>query len=374
MKILIFLLALLTSGFCSAGAAVVRYVSPAAAGDGRGGSAANAADFLDAKFWSEVQNALKKESVTVKFIAGDYVRAYTEKPLILDKMGNPNNILVLEGEPLRTVFTVPEGKAEKPVIIDVKNSENIQILNFSFTGSGKLGYALRITSTGNGITKNILVKDCQWTDMRGIIYGATGAHQKGTSDITYKNCTFKRVGIDSHSHFMYHAYSSSNITVLDSYFEDCTGDYVRFRANCDYGTVKGSTFVRNEKFPVYPFISVPLFNNVDPGDETFATNYTFTGNKFKNTKNAIAFHHYGFDPAGYNYLLNEQEGNILTTGTDEQKRNLLLNNFKINLDRVKVAKNTYSEITSKVVVGSFPNYGAKTRGWKGWADISSLIN
>jgi hypothetical protein len=372
MKTLLLTLGL-TIGFLTAGATIIKYAGPATSGDGSGSSITNTADFLDDKFWAAVQTFLKKEAVTVKFSPGDYLRAYTEKPLILDKIGNAKNLLSLEGVAQQTLFTVPNGYAKKAVIIEVRNSENITIRNFSFSGSGSLGYALRITSTTGNATKNIRVEDCSWTDMRGIIFGTTGAHQKGTSNITYKNCTFKRVGVDSHSHFMYHAYHSSHINVLDCYFEDCTGDYVRFRANCDYGTVKGSTFVRNKEFPVYPFISIPLFNNIAPGDEIFATHYAFTGNSFKNTKNAIAFHHYGFDPAGYHYLLTAAEGNALTTGTDEQKKNILLNNFKINLEEVTISNNNYSDVTSHLVVGSFPTYGAVTQGWKGWADISSLI-
>jgi hypothetical protein len=352
-------------------AALVKYVAPVATGDGSGKTAEDAADFLHHRFWVDVQTALKKQPVTVKFLGVDYLRAYTEKPLVIEKMGNAKHLLMLEGTP-NTLFTVPTGHSKKSVLIDLINAENIQIKQFHFTGNGSLGYALRITSTSGNTTKNILIEDCTWTDMRGIIYGATGAHQKGTSNITYRNCTFKRVGVDSHSHFMYHSYHASNIQVLNCHFEDCTGDYVRFRANCDYGTVKGSTFVRNQNFPVYPFISVPLFNNIDPGDETFATNYTFTGNVFKNTKNAIAFHHYGFDPAGFKYLLTASEGNLLTSGTDQQKRKLLLDNFKINLEKVKVSNNDYTEVAAHVVVGSFPRYGAITKGWNGWADISAL--
>lgn len=351
----------------------VKYVAPRPLGDGSGISAANAADFLDNGFWNALQELLKKQSVTVKFTDGDYARAYTERPLVLDKMGHPENLLSLEGEGKGALFNVPTGYPKKAVLVDLKNSQNILIRNLHFTGSGSLGYALRISSASGNTTKNIRVEDCSWIDMRGIIFGTTGVHQKGTSNVTYKNCTFKRVGVDSHSHFMYHAYHSSNINVLDCYFEDCTGDYVRFRANCDFGTVKGSTFIRNEAFPVYPFISVPLFNNVDPGDETFATNYVFTGNTFKNTKNAIAFHHYGFDPAGYHYLLTTAEGADLTTGTAEKKKGILLNNFKIDLERMTIRNNNYTDVDSHVVVGSFPTYGAVTKGWKGWADISSLI-
>jgi len=340
---------------------------------GSGNSVGDAADFLNADFWKDVNILLKRESVTVKFLPGDYRRAYLERPLLITAFGNRKNRLVLEGENLKTVFTVPEGSKEKPVLIQLKDSQNITIRNMSFTGNGKLGYALRITSTKEGETKNILIENCRWTDMRGIVYGATGCHQPGTRDVTYKNCVFKRIGIDSHSHHMYHAHGAVRIQVLDSHFEDCTGDYVRFRDNCDFITVKGSTFIRNSNFPVYPFISVPLFNNVDPGDESFSSNYSISENSFKNTRYAIAFHNYGYSFPGFNYLLTEQEGNVLVNGGILERKNLLKNNFGIDVEKIGIAKNQYSDITFKVGMGTFARYGAPSRGFNGWGDISSLF-
>lgn len=355
------------------GSAATRYVAPDKRGDGSGLTAAHAADFLDAGFWAGIQTLLQKEAVTVTFTGGDYRRAYTEKALILADMGNRKNRLVLEGEGDRTIFPVPVGYTQQPVLMVVKNTRNVVIRNFNFTGSGKLGYALQITSGEGGTTSNILVEDCSWTDMRGIIFGATGAHQPGTSAITYSRCTFKRVGIDSHSHFMYHAHHASSVQVTACYFEDCTGDFVRFRDHCDYGSVTNSTFIRTGIFPVYPFISVPLFNNIDPGDETFATHYTFTGNRFRNTRYAIAFHHYGFDPAGKHYLLTAAEGAILENGQPDERKKLLLQQFGINTDAIKIRNNKNEQITGLVMIGSFPRYGAASKGWSGWSDISMFF-
>ncbi|WP_300598393.1 right-handed parallel beta-helix repeat-containing protein [Niabella sp.] len=352
------------------GNAATRYAAPGKQGDGSGLTAGQAADFLDAGFWTGIQSLLQKEAVTVKFSGGDYRRAYTEKAWILAEMGNERNRLILEGEAGQTVFTVPVGYQQQPVLILIRNTRNLVIRNFSFTGNGKLGYALQITSGKEGTTRDIRIENCSWTDMRGIIYGATGAHQPGTAAITYKGCRFKRVGIDSHSHFMYHAHHASNIQVTDCYFEDATGDYVRFRDHCDYGSVTNSTFVRTGMFPAYPFISVPLFNDIDPGDETFATHYTFTGNRFRNTRYAIAFHHYGFDPAGKHYLLSAAEGAILDNGQPAEKKKLLLQQFGIRTDAIKIRNNINEQITGRVVMGSFPRYGAASKGWSGWGDIS----
>ncbi|WP_026903081.1 right-handed parallel beta-helix repeat-containing protein [Pedobacter glucosidilyticus] len=357
--------------FKAAQADIVKYVAPK--GTGKGTQISDPADFLNPDFWESIQKQLAKESITIKFLAGDYVRAFIEKPLLLKNMGHSKNKLILEGESQKTIFSVPVGYPKKPVLIDVINAQNISFKNFNFTGDGSLGYALRITSTKGNTTKNILVENCSWMDMRGIIYGATGAHQEGTSHITYKNCVFKRIGVDSHSHFMYHSYWASHIKVLNCYFEDCTGDYVRFRAHCDYGTVQNSTFVRTSSFPVYAFISVPLFNDVDPGDETFATHYNFTNNSFTNTQDAIAFHHYGYNPKQKNYLLTAAEAELLNNGKMADKREILAKNFDINTDNILIKENKTTQVKRTVVMGSFARYGATSKGWTGFADISELF-
>jgi len=355
------------------------YVSYKQIGAGTGDSKVNAADFLDDSFWKGINKQLEKQSVKVVFLEGNYQRTFTQKPLKIEGLGNPKHLLILEGVPDKTWFTADpnEFSGERSVLVDIVNSQNLQISNFSFKGNGKLGYALRITSTKGNETKNILVNDCLWTDMRGIIYGTTGVHQKGTKNVTYKNCTFKRVGIDSHSHHIYNAYNPSYIYVIDSHFEDCTGDYVRFRDSTDYCVVKGSKFVRNKDFPSYPFISMPNFNKVRA--ESFASNYAFYDNDFINNGdnvivNAIVLHHYGHNRPGFNYLLTKEEGNVLTKGTAVEKKKLLAENFGIDTDRIRVYNNRYSNnIQNKVAVGSFPTYGAESKGWKGFGDIYSTV-
>lgn len=358
---------------------VVQYVSYEKIGKGTGDSKEDAADFLNTSFWEKVNASLKKQPVKVSFLEGDYKRAFTHKPLTLKEIGNPENTLVLEGIEGKTIFSAnPSEYAEtRSVMVDIVNSQNIEINNFAFTGNGKVGYALRITSNSDKETKNILVKNCSWTDMRGIIYGTTGVHQKNTKYVTYLNCVFKRVGIDSHSHHIYNAYNPSHIYVINSHFEDCTGDYVRFRDSTDNCVVSGSKFVRNNDFPTYPFISMPNFNKARA--ESFASNYAFFNNDFinngdKELVNGIVLHHYGFNRPGFNYLLTPEEGRILEKGSDTEKRQLLLNNFGIKPDLIRVYNNRYSgKIKNKVAVGSFPAYGAESKGWKGFGDIYNIV-
>ncbi len=360
---------------------VFQYVSSARQGDGSGNAPKNAADFLSSPFWEKISQLIMKSPVRVLFAEGDYSRAFTQRALILNDTGNSKNRLTLEGVEGKTIFNVPEGFPQKGTLFDIRNAQNIHLKNFYFTGDGLLGYALRITSDASKTTKDILIENCSWIDMRGIIYGAAGAHQEGTNYVTYLNCTFKRIGIDSHSHHIYNAYGAAHVSVIDCHFEDCTGDYVRFRDHMDYGIVKGSTFIRNQGFDGKVFISVPLFNSRPPaGDEYFPTNYSFTNNNFTNnasanTANAITFYHMGFTPPKWNYLLTVEEGNILQTGSVTAKKALLLSNFGIDADKVRISGNMYSsKIITKVALGTFAGYGADTKGFSGWGDITNLFN
>ena len=374
MREMVLLLCLTICINLTAYAQIIRFVANSISGAGNGSSATDAADFLSDAFWADIQGLLQKQPVTVKFAAGDYVRAYTEKSLTLNGLGHARNQLILEGDLNSTIFTAPTGYGDKNIILSISNSQNITVKNFRFTGNGSINYVSRVTSGSGKTSRNILLENCHWEDMRGIIYGASGTSQSTTSYVTYKNCTFKRIGLNSGSHMIYNAYDSHHITIIDSHFEDCTGDYIRFRDNLDYATVKGSTFVRNPGFVDYPFISMPLFNDVDPGDEIFASNYSFTNNSFTNATTAISFYSSGFDPIGRNHLLTSQEGAILIGGSVQQKKELLLNNFKINSELIRINNNTYNSITKEVLIRSVTAYGSVSKGWTGEANISNLFN
>src|SRR5690606_8003600 len=276
-------------------AQVSRFVAPNGVGKADGGTPKDAADFLDDKFWTNVQQALQKQSVTVNFADGDYQRAYTEKTFTLQDIGHPIHRLILEGTP-QTIFAVPGGHEYKPLMVSIKDAVNITIRNFHFTGAGSVRYVLRVSSTPKKGTKNILIENCSWIDMPGVVAGAAGTLHETTSHITFKNCTFKRIGTKT-GLMIYNAHHSHHLRVIDSYFEDCPGDFVRFRDKVDYVLVSGSTFVRT-KLPrrLRAFISMPVFNRDEGRIETFGTHYAFVNNTFvdDNTiRSAIAFHHYG---------------------------------------------------------------------------------
>jgi hypothetical protein len=381
-KLFLFLFWVFT--YLYSGAQTVRYVAPTAIGNGNGLSASNAADFLEKIFWKNIQDLLASQPVIVEFLGGDYSRAYTENALMIANMGDARNTLLLEGNPLNTtIFTLPVTDSPtkaRPHVIEINNSVNITLKNFHFTGGGTINNVLNITSTPGHTTYNILIENCTWTDIKGVIYGATGATRKGTYHITFKNCTFKQVGRNSASHMIYNAYGSHHISVINSYFEDCTGDYIRFRDKCDYGIVKGCTFVHSWNVANVKFISMPLFNDGKPfpGDESFATNYAFTDNSFNSkvtSVTAIAFYSKGYTAPGYNYLLNPAEGAILAEGNHQQKKMLLERNFGIFPEKVRMFNNTYAGLAdSAVILSTMAGYGAESKGWTGSGTITDLIN
>jgi hypothetical protein len=360
-------------------AQTIRYVSANSLGNGSGLSTANAADFLSTGFWSDIQTLLATQPVTVKFIRGNYSRAYTEKSLTIGNMGNPSNKLLLEGEVDSALFIAPTGYAKKSQLVKIINSVNVTVKNLHFKGNGSTNYVLNITTDIGKKTSHISVENCTWSDMRGIVYGATGATQVGTSHITFKNCTFKRVGLSAGSHMIYNAYGSNHIMVINCHFEDSPGDYVRFRDKCDYAIVKGCTFIHPQNIPSVKFISMPLYNDGIPtiGNESFGTNYSFTDNSFNSTFTNIYtffFSNTGYTAPQFNYLLTPEEGNILTNGTNAQKKALVETNFGIFPDKVRIYNNTYSGVASNVYLGSYVNFGAISKGWTGKGDIQALIN
>lgn len=358
------------------------YVAPNASGNGDGMSEDNAADFLNLNFWKAINQSLSENAVTVNFLDGNYSRAYTEKPLVFDNFGNADNLLTLQGGE-GVLFDVPVDHRTKSYLIDFKGAQNVHIKAFHFSGDGEINYTMRFTKSKDETTetKNILIEGCTWKNMGGIIYGATGCQFETTHHITYQNCTFKQIGLNGGSHMIYNAYSPTYIQIIDSHFEDCTGDYVRFRDNADFGLVRNCTFIRNPEYPDRFFISVPVFNSREPvGDEYLATNYAFTGNQFlnkayTNTASAIAFYHSGFSPPEWQYLLNEAEGKTLKSGTPGEKRQLLQSHFGIDADKIRIQGNEYSvRVARQVSLYTHPNYGAESRGFSGWGNISNILN
>lgn len=372
----------------------VIYVAPEALGEADGSSPQNAAYFRDYATWSRVQRSLLASPVTVHFASGQYIFSIVPKDgrlrgtLRLEWMGNAVNQLVLEGED-GTVFTSdPAEPVKEQNTIDMLyfNGRNTVFRNLHFTGQQHMGYATRF------LGQDLLIEDCTWIDLPRVYYGATGTAYETSHHITFKDCVFKRVGLNSHAHMIYNAYGPKYVNVINSYFEDCSGEYVRFRDQTDYTVVYGNTFKSTGTYVAgnTPFISVPLFNDNDPkkpvanpryeyfGTHILVANNTFIypDNNTPGTRQVFRFLHRGFDPPGRHHLLNIDDAKVLINGSIEEKRTFMQTNLGIDGEQVHFYGNTYQGqgARNSITYDSAPDYGAVGRGWTSPIDITATVN
>jgi hypothetical protein len=390
------LLAVLVSSNTTSAADVAQsfYVAPEKAGDGSGESQATAAYFRDMDFWLSVQQAVQKGPVTVSFLGGEYVVSSDPKKamptLALADLGHKDHLLTLQGlDQEDVIFTRHPDDSKKgrtgPGLFKITRSENLVVRNFEFTAEHPIGYA-----THFGGNKNVVVEKCRWIDLPGVYYGATGTAGDSTDHVTFRDCVFQRVGSGGHAHMAYNAYDPKHIRFIRCHFEDCAGDYVRFRDGTDFGVVVGCTFkstgtYRNVNMP---FITVPLFNDDDPSKHKKSPNYEFFGTHFlifdntfhyanenpKGSRVALRFHHSGFDPPGRNHLLTTEQVRLFETGTAAEKKAFMRDNFGIDTEHVYFFDNRFIGVEPIVEYRSAAAYGAKSKGWSGSVDITDTIN
>ncbi len=410
--LLILIISLMVSGGISlASASQVQefYVAPELKGNGKGGDTENAAYFGNQQFWARVQSSLVKGPVTVNFLPGEYIigmepkqgepilgvipnifSVKTRDPLKLSNMGHNEHQLILQGmDEKGTVFmSDPDEPLQENKSFQLFNfkGKNTIIRNLHFTGAQYMGYVTRI----NG--ENILVENCSWIDLPRTYYGATGTVYDTTQYVIYKDCVFIRVGLDSHAHMSYNAYGSKHIYFINCYFEDCSGDYVRYRDKCDYGIVYGCTFKSTGTYvgANRAFISVPLFNDDDPEKNNPKANYEYFGTNFliaNNTfiypddysggqRRVLQFLHHGFDPPGRNYLLTTDEFLFLLQGSVEEKRTFMKDRLGLNWETIHFFNNEFKGWNNDgaILYESRPKYGATSRGWEGYLFITETVN
>ncbi|NLN18736.1 MAG: right-handed parallel beta-helix repeat-containing protein [Firmicutes bacterium] len=376
-------------------APLVLYAAPEVRGNGDGSGAENAAYFRDAKFWQSVNEALQTRPVTVNLLPGQYIFSKLAKgdqsrgTLRLTDFGHPDHRFVLQGLHREgTVFTTdPSEGADRSLAIDLLRftGTNAVFRNIHFTGQQFMGYATHF------VGKNILIEDCSFTDMPNCIYGASGTAYEDSEFVIWRNNLFKRVGFDSHCHMIYSAYGPQHVYVIGNHFEDCSGEYVRFRDRTDYAVVYGNTFVSTGTYGGNrPFVSVPLFNDDDPANpgpnprfEYFGTHMLVANNTFiypdddsPGDRRVFRFLQSGWDPPGRNLLLSVEEAHMLQSAPIEERKAFMLENFGIDTDRVFFSDNTVKgkNVTNSVFYISYASYSAPDRGWRGHIDITPTVN
>lgn len=334
----------------------------------------NPSTVLDATFWSGIQTMLQSNAVDVVFADGTYNITST---ITLSNIGNATKRLQLKANSVgAAVFT---GSIAK--LMSLNNCQNILIHRLKFTGAVS-EYALVIQRS-----PNITVAYCRFEDMPNLYYGAVGAHYATSNNIIIRQNQFSNIGVGSTAHMIYGAFGVKRLKIIENTFTDCSGSFVRFRGdNSTHGVVYGNTFNSTGTYMINGtgvnpiFVEVPVFNDVNPGDETFGTSFMVTKNNFnyatvgnQSTRFALAFHHSGFNPTGRTHLISTADAATLGTGTVNEKRAIM--SSKLGLDGAKIlyGGNNNVNLSTHVVYRCWEAYGA-TAPWTGVVSISSAVS
>jgi len=385
-----------------------RYVAPVAAGTGDALSPANPAKFNDTLFWANVKSQLNTRSVKVIFAEGHYLVNSRSDSLTLWYFQNTSNLLILEGEhPMGTIFT-KDNAAEDTMppnnssnaLVNLSYMENVILRHLHWEDSGTnmrqmTSSSLRISSSSNkdnpNQARNILIEGCSFVGLNRNVNGIQ-IFNRNTNHVTIKNCEFTRLGVDSSAQMICCAESPHALQVLDSYFQDCTGPYIRFRGGCQdgchQGLVDGNVFVSTQAYCNWPFIEQAALNWNGTMD-LMGTGFTFTNNQFAyfvptgnlvyQRSAAIWFHAQGFSPtdsAGkvWGYELTAPDASILHSTAISEKHTLIKDHYDIDFGvNTFISGNIRTGFHAfNVLLSSIPAYGSTDHGGAGDYEISDV--
>jgi hypothetical protein len=345
-------------------------------------------ELRDPAFWKTVAESLEREPADVAIRDGAYVAV---PAVSIVGAGHARNTLTIRAASAGKV-SFADAPADNPaaaarnVLVELRDCQNVTLREFTFTTPQPIASALAVQGC-----RNVRVEHCRFVDLPQAYYSAMSVTGEKTDGVVVRGCEFRRVGLDAHAHMIYGAYGVQRLGVVECAFEDCSGEFVRFRDESDRGVVFGCTFKSTGTYrnanPA--MISVPLFNDDDPAShpatpnyEYFGTHFIFANNRFEyaadkgrqDTRFAVSFSHSGFDPPGRRHLLTAAEGKTLKDGTPDERRGLLKANCGIELENVHVFGNVFEHVDRRLVFQSHPAYGAKSRGFAGVIDLSDLAN
>jgi hypothetical protein len=327
---------------------------------------------FNSTFWNNVQSALATGPVDIIFADGNYPLSST---LTMTNIGSTTNLLTLKTASTEggAIFT---GSIAN--LMYLNGCKNVKVLRLKFTGAAT-GYAMRISNS-----QDITVEKCFFMDLPSVGYGALGVHYGLTNRVLVKNSTFENVGYDSHAHMIYGAYGIQRLSLVGNTFKDCSGSFVRFRGDLsDKGVVYDNDFISTGTYltglnPI--FIEIPVFNDVNPGDEKMGTNFMITKNTFtygtvgsQTTRINVAFHSSGYNPTGRTYLISVADAGLLASGTVTQKRSVMSSQLGLDGDAIRFGGNTNTNVQYNVVYRCWNNYGS-AGPWTGIASIGSAVN
>ena len=371
MKKILLLLSIASCSVIACAAELTMYAAPEKAGKGDGSSPENAARLWDHKLWWRVKKALEKSPVTLQLLPGNY---YTELPakketsLVLRGVGTEKHLFTLRGAANNaSVFSRHPNDSKEingnlfGLIIIRSNSRNIVVDGLYFTGNGICSTALAISQS-----RDILIRNCVWKDLRGAYYAASGA-SSGSENIVWENCRFENVGYDVHAHMLYNTNSSRKLTIRNCTMIDSYGDFVRFRNKVDDVTVENCTFIDNGKYDSSPMLAFPIFVTeqvVKKGGEFFSTGLTVRNNRFEFKKKAnrnwmMCFHISGYNPPGREYLMSQKDIAAFNAMDRAAQRKFLDERMGLQTDRIRFENNTIINAEDTVVYECWPKYGSE---------------
>jgi hypothetical protein len=341
-------------------------------------------DLRDPAFWKTVAESLEREPADVAIKDGAY--AAVPGVSIVGAGHERNTLTIRPASAGKVSFADAPAHAARNVLVELRNCQNVTLRDLAFTTPEPIASALSVRDG-----RQIRVENCRFIDLPQAYYSAMSVTGDKTDGVIVRGCAFKRVGLDAHAHMIYSAYGVQRLSVVECTFEDCSGEFVRFRDETDRGVVFGCTFKSTGTYrganPA--MISVPLFNDdnpasrpAEPNYEYFGTHFIFANNRFEyaagkgrqDTRFAVSFSHSGFDPPGRRHLLTAAEGKTLKDGTADERRLLLKENCGIELENVHVFGNVFAHVDRRLVFQTYPAHGAKSRGFAGVVDLSDLMN
>ncbi len=328
---------------------------------------------LNSTFWANIQTLLQSNPVDVVFADGTYNLTST---IALNNIGHATNRLQLK---CNTIGSAVITGSIATLMSITNNSQNILVHRLKFTGA-VTGYGLVIQRS-----QNVTVAYCRFEDMPNVYYGALGAHYATADNIIVRQNHFENIGVGSTAHMIYGAYGVKRLKVINNTFKDCAGAFVRFRGdNSTHGVVYGNTFTSTGTYltGVNPiFVEVPVFNDVNPGDEKFGTSFMITKNNFnystsgtQSTRYALVFHHSGYNPTGRTHLISAADAATLGSGssTVAAKRAIMSSNLGLDGTKILFGGNTNTNVAANVSYRCQGGYGA-VAPWTGIVSIGTAV-
>lgn len=303
----------------------VRYVAPAAQGNGSGLSATNAALYTSTSgstsFWYGVNTLLASNPVKVVMLEGDYSEYW-----VLGSIGNETNHLLISGETPYAVNYSDLTTTNENYFIYLTHSKNITLRHLHFTADedpATLALKDHTVYDYRGVlcvndSQNISFEGLTWTDML-LMSASASSVWAGSHDITWTYCNFVTIGWDLYDHCIYNVSMTYNLDVEKCYFQDCNGVYVRYRSGSK-GSVLDNIFLstgsQNTGDPYdrrhWSFIQFCAFNTYAGAAEILGDKFFVSGNSFtfENTQERgyrapFQIYPMGVAPVGYptNYHL-----------------------------------------------------------------------